>query len=319
MFSAISWQFNYNIKYKNQLFSCTFSYMPHSAKYLIHLSAFAAMVIWGMSYSWSKIVFEYLGPASTVMVRLIISSVFLTFLLRLSSMSMIIERKHLGFFLLTALFNPFLYFLGENFGLNLVSPTVSAVIIATIPVFTPVAAYFFLSEKLKPLNIIGIAISFFGILAMIFDIELNLSASLPGVLLLFGAVISAVIYGIMLKRLTAFYQPMTVVWAQNIIGMLYFVPVVLVFETDRLPVSAIDGTLVLNLTLLGILASSIAYVFFIHSVKILGIAKANVYTNLIPVFAAIFSYFMIGEIITFDKVIAILFVIAGVYLSQKNK
>ncbi|MDP3463456.1 MAG: DMT family transporter [Bacteroidales bacterium] len=293
--------------------------MPQSSKYLVHLSAFAAMLIWGMSYSWSKIVFDYLGPASTVMVRLIISSVFLTLLLRLLSMRLIIQREHLGFFLVSALFNPFFYFLGENFGLNLVSPTVSAVIIATIPVFTPVAAYFFLSERLKLLNILGIAISFFGILAMIFDINLNLSASLPGVLLLFGAVVSAVIYGIMLKRLTALYHPMTVVWAQNIIGMVYFIPVVIIFETDRLQVSDINTSLVLNLALLGILASSIAYVFFIHSVKILGIAKANVYTNLIPVFAAIFSYFMIGEIITFDKIIAILFVIAGVYLSQKNK
>jgi len=293
--------------------------MPQSSKYLVHLSAFAAMLIWGMSYSWSKIVFDYLGPASTVMVRLIISSVFLTFLLRLLSMRLIIQREHLGFFLVSALFNPFFYFLGENFGLNLVSPTVSAVIIATIPVFTPVAAYFFLSERLKLLNILGIAISFFGILAMIFDINLNLSASLPGLLLLFGAVVSAVIYGIMLKRLTAFYHPMTVVWAQNIIGMVYFIPVVIIFERDRLQVSDINTSLVLNLALLGILASSIAYVFFIHSVKILGIAKANVYTNLIPVFAAIFSYFMIGEIITFDKIIAILFVIAGVYLSQKNK
>ncbi len=292
--------------------------MPQSSKYLVHLSAFAAMLIWGMSYSWSKIVFDYLGPASTVMVRLIISSVFLTLLLRLLSMRLIIQREHLGFFLLSALFNPFFYFLGENFGLNLVSPTVSAVIIATIPVFTPVAAYFFLSERLKLLNILGIAISFFGILAMIFDINLNLSASLPGVLLLFGAVVSAVIYGIMLKRLTALYHPMTVVWAQNIIGMVYFIPVVIIFETDRLQVSDINTSLVLNLALLGILASSIAYVFFIHSVKILGIAKANVYTNLIPVFAAIFSYFMIGEIITFDKIIAILFVIAGVYLSQKK-
>jgi drug/metabolite transporter (DMT)-like permease len=293
--------------------------MAKSTKYLIHIGAFTAMVIWGMSYSWSKIVFDYLGPASTVMVRLIISSLFLTVVLWILNYSLRIERVHFKLFLLSALFNPFFYFLGENFGLNLVSPTVSAIIIATIPVFTPIAAYFALREKLKLVNIAGIIISFIGVLTMIFDFNLTISASPIGVLLLFGAVASAIIYGVMLKNLTKLYHPMVVVWAQNIIGLVYFIPVVLLFETNRISYSDINLQLVLNLSLLGILASSAAYVLFINSVKNLGIAQANVYTYLIPVFAAVFSYFMIGEIITLKKAISIMFVLAGVYLSQKNK
>jgi len=300
-------------------FRALFRTMAKSTKYLIHIGAFTAMVIWGMSYSWSKIVFDYLGPASTVMVRLIISSLFLTVVLWILNYSLRIERVHFKLFLLSALFNPFFYFLGENFGLNLVSPTVSAIIIATIPVFTPIAAYFALREKLKLLNIAGIIISFIGVLTMIFDFNLTISASPIGVLLLFGAVASAIIYGVMLKNLTKLYHPMVVVWAQNIIGLVYFIPVVLLFETNRISYSDINLQLVLNLSLLGILASSAAYVLFINSVKNLGIAKANVYTYLIPVFAAVFSYFMIGEIITLKKAISIMFVLAGVYLSQKNK
>lgn len=39
----------------------------------------------------------------------------------------------------------------ENFGVKYSTATISAVIIATIPLFVPMAAYFALSEKLKKL------------------------------------------------------------------------------------------------------------------------------------------------------------------------
>ncbi|MDO8897093.1 MAG: EamA family transporter, partial [Bacteroidales bacterium] len=51
----------------------------------------------------------------------------------------------------------------------------------------------------------------------------------------------------------------------------------------------------------------------------IGIARTNIYTNLIPVFTALFSYFLLGEIITFDKILGIALVIIGVILSQKRK
>ena len=43
---------------------------------------------------------------------------------------------------------------------------------------------------------------------------------------------------------------------------------------------------------------------------------ANVYTNLIPVFTAIFSYFIINEELTIQKIIGIVLVVGGLVLSQ---
>jgi drug/metabolite transporter (DMT)-like permease len=47
--------------------------------------------------------------------------------------------------------------------------------------------------------------------------------------------------------------------------------------------------------------------------------KANVFTNLIPVFTGLFSFFILGETFTPLKIIGILLVMSGVVLSQSQK
>jgi drug/metabolite transporter (DMT)-like permease len=52
------------------------------------------------------------------------------------------------------------------------------------------------------------------------------------------------------------------------------------------------------------------------TVKEIGISRANVFTNLIPVFTAIFSAIFISEIFTITKITGMAIVIAGVMVAQ---
>jgi drug/metabolite transporter (DMT)-like permease len=284
-----------------------------------HLSALAAMFLWGISYIWMKQLFDYLEPASILFFRLVVSSVFLYFVLRLMGKLERIKKEHYALFLLSALLNPFLYFMGESHGLQLVSPTISAVIIATIPVFTPVFARFFLKEHLSKLNIAGLIISFAGVLMMLVMKDFSLSADPFGVLYLFGAVASAIVYGIILKKLTLLYNALTIVWIQNFIGLFYFIPVILYKETDTLLYMPFSSQVILPILLLGVFSSSLAFVFFTRSVRSLGIARTNIYTNMIPVFTVMFSYFLLGELQNGQQFFGMMLVISGVIISQTKK
>ena len=284
-----------------------------------HLSALAAMFLWGISYIWMKQLFDYLEPASILFFRLVVSSVFLYFVLRLMGKLERIKKEHYALFLLSALLNPFLYFMGESHGLQLVSPTISAVIIATIPVFTPVFARFFLKEHLSKLNIAGLIISFAGVLMMLVMKDFSLSADPFGVLYLFGAVASSIVYGIILKKLTLLYNALTIVWIQNFIGLFYFIPVILYKETDTLLYMPFSSQVILPILLLGVFSSSLAFVFFTRSVRSLGIARTNIYTNMIPVFTVMFSYFLLGELQNGQQFFGMMLVISGVIISQTKK
>jgi drug/metabolite transporter (DMT)-like permease len=282
-----------------------------------HFFSLLAMLIWGISYIWSKQVFEFLQPATTIWFRLIISVPFLAVIIKLRRKSFRFKKSHWPLLLGVSFFNPFLYFIGESFGLNLVSPTISAAIIATIPVFTPVFAFLFLRERIKTINILGLFISFAGVLIMLIERKSGITASVTGLAFLFMAVVAAIIYGVLLKKLTFSYGPIQIVFIQNLIGIFYFIPVVFGLESAGLSAIVFSTEWIIPLILLGVFASSLAFVTFTYGVEKLGIAYANSYTNTIPVFTAFFSFLLWGENLTFDKILGILLVVAGVLLSQR--
>lgn len=277
------------------------------------------MLLWGMSYVWTKIVFKYYDPITTVFIRLVLSSVFLLIYIYFFGKFEKLRKEHYKLFFLSALFNPFLYFIGESFGLERVSPTISAVIIAMIPLFTPLAAYIAFKEKFSKVNTVGILLSFCGILVMIADKNMSFTADPIGIAFLFGAVIVAVIYGILLRKLTQHYSSVTIITYQNIVGVFFFLPLFLIFDLNHFLQVKPNFELVSSLILLAIFASSLAYILYTTTVRKIGISRGNMYTNLIPIFTGITSYFILAEQFTASKISGIFIVILGVILSQLDK
>ena len=285
----------------------------------VYFYALGAMLFWGMSFIWTSILLEFYPPITIILVRLVISSAFLFSAVFLMKAYHPILRKDIPLLLLSAVFNPFLYFLLENYGLKNTSPAIAAVIIATIPVFAPLAGYLSFREKLRWFNLAGILVSFAGILIMLVTRDLTFSASPLGVLLLAGAVAAALAYSVTLKSLAARYTPLTIISWQNLAGILLFLPFFLVFEVHDAVRVPLTLTIVSSFLFLAILASSLSYVFYVKSVKVLGVAKANIFSNLIPVFTAVFSFFILDESFTLQKITGILVVISGVVLSEINR
>lgn len=277
------------------------------------------MLFWGLSFIWSSVLLTYYQPVTIIFIRLILSTAFLFTILWFSGMKRMVARRDYGLLILSAFFNPFLYFLCENYGLKLSSPTIAAVIIATIPLFSPLIAFFAVKERLTLLNLGGIVISFFGVIVMLVTPDLSLSGDVNGVLFLFGAVVSALFFSVLLKKLTNKYSALMLVAWQNLIGIFLFFPIFLIYEAKTAISIPINNQIISSFLLLSILASSAAFVLFAHTVKLIGVSKANIYSNLIPVFTAFFSYFLIGESFNIQKTIGIVLVIGGVFLSERTR
>ena len=277
------------------------------------------MIFWGMSFVWTKIVFEYYNPITTVFLRLLISSVLLFVILKLLGKLEKIDKSHLKLIFISAFFEPFLYFLGENFGLRLVGPTVASVIIATIPVFTSFFAFILIREKMSILNILGLFLSFIGIIIMVIDRNFNFMFSPKGIALLFVAVFAAVGYGISLKKLSHIYSPFTIITYQNIIGLVLFLPLFLIFDFKQFIHVQPNIRLIGSLLQLSIFASSLAFICWVNVIKHLGVSKASVFANLIPVITAVFSFFILNELFNINKILGIVIVLSGVFLSQVDK
>lgn len=277
------------------------------------------MLFWGLSFIWSSILLRYYEPVTIIFFRLILSSLMLFSFIRITGIQQKIYRRDLRYIILGSLFNPFLYFFCENYGLKYSTPTIAAVIIATIPVFSPLVAWLTYREKLTKLNFLGIIVSFGGIMVMLMNSESEMEVDPAGVLFLIGAVFAALLYSVVLRKLTARYNSVNLIAYQNTIGILMFLPLFLLLDAGHAVKVPLNPTIITSFLLLAFFASSVAFVFFAQSVKVLGISKSNIFSNLIPVFTAIFSYFLIQEEFTLRKLVGMTIVIAGVFLSEITK
>ena len=282
----------------------------------VYLWVILATCLWGLSFVWFKMLNEYYRPLTIIFLRLTISSAFLLVFAKLTSRLQRIGKKDLKYLFILAFFNPFLYFMGESFGLTFVHSTTAAIIVSTIPVFTPFAAYYFFREKLSFLNYLGILVSFFGVLIIIINKNWHLEASLTGILLLLLAVFSGVTYSLLINKMASNYNPISLITYQNIIGIAYFLPLFLLFDFKKFIQVPLSADIVIPVIELAIFASSFAFIFFIIGIRELGATRANIFANLIPVFTAIFAFFLLNEILPARKILGIAIVIAGVFLSQ---
>ncbi len=205
------------------------------------------------------------------------------------------------------------------FKIVLVSSTIASVIIATIPLFSPFAGYFLVREKVTLPVVFGIVFSFFGIILMLINPDFSLNASPKGVLLLFLAVFAAVAYSVIIRKISHEYNPVTIITHQNLIGAVYFLPLFLVFDFQHFITVTPTRELIMALLQLSVFASTLAYVFYIIAIKGIGVIKANVFANLIPVFTGFFSFLILGETFTVLKIAGMLLVLFGVVVSQSGR
>lgn len=283
---------------------------------IAYISVFLAMLFWSYTFIWYKKVYEFYNPVTVVFFRLIISSIFLFILLLPLKRLQKIKKGDLKYFILVSVFNPFLYFLGESYGIKYVSSTLAAVIIATIPLFTSFTSSYFLKEKITKMNSLGVLVSIIGVGLVIFNNQESAKASLFGLGMLWFAVAAAIGYTLVLKKLASRYNPTTIVTYHNFIGIFLFAPLFFIIDFPEFKLSGFSSQAWVPLLELAIFGSSFAFIFFTFSIQRIGVGKANAFTNLIPVITAIIAYFVLGEILNINKITGILLVIGGLFLSQ---
>lgn len=275
-----------------------------------------ATLFWAFSFIWFKIANEAYRPLTIVYLRLIISVLLLSLFLYATGRFEKIKKKDRKYFLLMSFFEPFLYFIGESIGLTYVSSTTASVIIATIPVFTAIGGWFMYKEKLKLINYAGIALSLSGVMIFVLNSSGVLTLDPKGLALLFLAVISASGYTLVLKRLAGNYHPIYIVNVQNIIGAILFLPIILVYEVEYFKDFVFNSRSFVAIIELAVFASCGAFILFGFAVRKLGVTRANVFSNLIPVFTAIFAFLILKDRFTTQNILGMLIVITGLFLSQ---
>lgn len=292
------------------------------SKVLVYIASIFAITLWGMSYIWTdKLIALNIPIFYFVFVRILLAGIVLFLFNTAYARIKRIQKQDLGKFLLLAFFEPFIYFICETYGLKLTgSPTLSAMVVATIPIFSIGAGMIFFKEKVNIVNIFGIVFTLIGIV-MVAMAKGELGENfIWGVVLLLIAVVSEVGHASITKSLSGNYSSQIIVMYQFLIGSVYLLPMFLWKGLDGFSIQThFSPEVWYPIICLAVLCSSLAFSLWVSTIKNLGVAKSSIFSALIPVAAAIIAWILGHELLNSRQWAGIAISSFGVILSQYTR
>jgi drug/metabolite transporter (DMT)-like permease len=283
--------------------------------------------VWGVNFSVVKSAIS--GPAApftpTVFnaLRFSVAAVILLGLLRRSGGERPASRRDwLAIFGLGLVGNTLYQFL-FIVGLNYTSPASSALIVATTPVIVALIGATLRLERLSALAWLGIGLSFVGIALVVFGTASGAStpqaaSPLLGNLLVLGSTTTWSVYTILAAPLLRRYSATTVTSLSLSAGTL---PLILIALPDlarldwrAVPVAGWSAAL-----FSGAFALATAYSVWNRGVKEIGGARTAVYSNLIPLVAAIVAWIARGDALTIFHLFGAAIVLTGINLTRLGR
>ncbi|MDR0437683.1 MAG: DMT family transporter [Bacteroidales bacterium] len=273
-------------------------------------------IIWGMTFIWSEQILKVYTPITMTFIRLTLASLFLFIFVKVTKKLQKFEGKDFRLMILAAFVEPFLYQIGESYGILHSSGSFAAIMVALIPLVVPIAMWFVFGIRSSWMIILGLMVSFGGILYMVLGENFELMVDVRGVLFLSLAIGSAVVYVLCIQKLSTKYNPFTIVYYQTFLSALMFLPLFVATGWQEFRSVSFDFSIYGNFIMLAIFGSGVAFICFVESIRQIGAVRTQLFTNLIPIITAVGAYFLLDEIFTSQKIIGIAIVIFGLLISQ---
>jgi len=275
------------------------------------------MVFWGLSFVATKIALESLPTFTLVFARFGLGSCLFLALMVRYGLPRFTLRTHAKL-LLTATFEPGLYFIFETIGLQHTTAPKAALIIALTPIVVLFLAFLFLGERNSPRSLFGVFMSLLGISVLVGgdpQFRWTLRGHLLGDLLIFGAVISAALYIVCARDLGRTHSAREITSMQTLYGALFYLAPFLL-ELPEIQWSAVSGRSLGALAYLTVFATFGAFLCYNYGLTKVPAARASVFINGIPVVTALGAWLLLGEKLTIFQATGGLLVLLGVYLAN---
>ncbi len=290
-------------------------------KAVVYLLSVLAIVLWGMSYIWSdKLIALNVPIFYFVPIRILVAGTILLLFNIFTKSFRLIVRKDLVKFLSLALFEPLIYFLCETYGIKETgSPTISAMIIASVPIFSVGAGALFFKERISVLNGFGIAVTLGGICLVLLTKGGDEGVSqnfVLGIILLTIAVFSEVGHASLTKLLADGYKPQVIVMYQFLIGSVYFLPFFLTKGIENFDTRLLSWEVLEPILCLAVLCSSLAFSLWAMTIKGLGVGKSSVFLAMMCVATALVAEVIGREHLSLIQWLGVLVAVLGIVLSQ---
>jgi drug/metabolite transporter (DMT)-like permease len=278
------------------------------------LYGFAVAILWGLSFLSIKVAVVVVPPMTMAVARFVIACAVLPLFAFFLKERLAVAWRDVPVLALGGIFGVTIYFYCENNAVALLTASESSIIVGTIPVVTMLAERIFIGTRLGLRSYGGALLSFAGV-ALIVGRSLPSgggSSSPLGYILMAGAGVAWVAYTFATKGVARKYGMITVTFWQSLTGLAGCIPFALA-EAPRWQMPGLSVSL--NVVYLGLFCSAAGYWLYASALNVLGVGKASVFVNLIPVVSVVAAFFILGERLGALQWAGGAVAIAGVYLA----
>ncbi|WP_339229339.1 DMT family transporter [Oceanobacillus sp. FSL K6-2867] len=278
--------------------------------YIADLLMLLVTIFWGASYLFMDMGLHSLSEFNLIALRFgfafIIVLPILFRRLRRIDLNILKYSFILGFIL-------FLVFTLITFGLNTTTTSNAGFLISLTVVFVPLINTFILKRKLESKIIISIVLSMIGIGFL--TIQFPFHIKLGDLFCVMAALLYAahiIIVSFAVKEVNPLNLGMLQLGFTGLIGLVFS----LIFETPALPSTAKGWTAILALS---ILCSALGFILQIVAQKYTSATRTGLIFSLEPVFAALFGYLFINEVMSSGQFFGAFLVLFSIIFMSAGK
>jgi len=278
--------------------------------------------MWSFSFPLIKIVLDDgVPPITLAAIRAMVFIPILFFLFLKHGKNFITLTKedwlvYLGIGLFTIILPGIL----QNVGMKYTTASVSSIIQTSGPIFTIILAIIILNESVDKKKIIGSIFALIGTILLVISTDKNIDLfdiAVYGNFLILLSGISYAISSIITKKGLERKNPIHILGFSSLIGFIVL-SIISSFEKPLNVLINLSFETWFAIFLLVLFPSFIALLFWYEAMINEEISRLVLFVYLMPVFAVIFSYILIGEIISIQTILFATLIIFGVALAQKN-
>lgn len=281
------------------------------------LALLLAMAIWGSSFIALKVAVDAIHPMQVIFLRMLIGSITFLLLLPLWRRGFNYQAGDWKWLAAMVLFEPCLYFIFESLALKYTSAGQAGMVTSILPLLVAIGAWLMLKERISNHQWLGFLIAFAGVVWMSWGSDISSHAPNPllGNSLELMAMICAVGYTLVVKKLTDRYSPLFLTAIQTLFGVVFFLPLALLMPLPEQVSWEVMG----YITYLGIFSTLGAYGLYNYALSRTHASHVGAYVNLIPVFTLLFAFILLNEVLNTQQWLAVLLVFTGVAVSQRSR
>lgn len=287
-----------------------------------HLAALAVYIIFGINPNCSKaVVPEYIHPEVFTALRMLFGAGAF-WLISLFVKKEKLERKDLKIMIFGGIILAGTL-LAFNEAFKYTSPCYLSLVSATSPLFVMLMAALFLKEPISWRKSLGVFTGLCGVLTIVlFSWDIDANATAMGFVFCFANILFYATYLLMTRSISKKYSPITMMKWMFLFGSIICIPIAVPFmnaETSPILYEAVPAAVYLNMFTVLLFATVAAYFLLPLSLRVLRPTTVSMYSNLQPIVTACVAIAMEQDIFTWNKPVALVLILFGVYLVTTSR